>query len=172
MSEIDQAAHRDLPGDPAREPGTAWDAFDLHALVEQVRSVLTVAARAKGIALTVRVSPTLPAHVIGDSHHFLQALAAVLENAISSTDRGEVVASISGDAPRRQRLVLSVEVSDTGAGADAEALRAAEAARLALTRTLVEQMDGRFEWAHADGTGSTCRFTLPLGLPKPRLAIA
>lgn len=172
ISRLDQATRWDLPGAgvDGDDQEAAWQTFDLHALVSQIRSVLTVAARAKGIALVVRASPTLPSRVIGDPGHLRQALAVLLENAIGSTERGEVVASISADPCSHARISLCVEISDTGAGA--ERLDAADAARLTLSRTLVELMDGQLERSSAHGAGSTCRFRLPLGLPRPLLVVA
>lgn len=172
MSSFDQATHWDHPdaGADGDEQEAAWQTFDLHALVEQIRSVLSVAARAKGITLGVHASPTLPARVIGDAGHLREAVAALLENAIDSTAYGEVVASISADACSPTRIALRVEISDTGDGAGE--LDAAREARLSLSRALVELMDGTLERSCADGTGSTCCFTLPLGLPKPLLTAA
>lgn len=154
--------------------------FDLPATVRAAASRHAGRARSKGVAFDVTTSATLPSEAIGDDSALSEVLSALIDNAVTFTDAGEIVASVSCDAPVGGRALVHVEVSDTGRGIDGATLeRLFDGGRDAVppaapteadggllrSRRLVELMDGRFGCASEVGTGTTVWLTVPLDLP-------
>jgi len=143
-------------------------------LVEATVATLLPAAREKQIEMTHWVAENLPP-IEGDPKRLQQVLGNVVSNAIKFTPEGgkvEIRCAASAD-------VVSIEVSDTGIGIDAEFLplvfdrfRQADSRStrqhgglglgLAITRHLVEQHNGRIE-ARSEGRdrGTTITIRLP-----------
>jgi PAS domain S-box-containing protein len=131
------------------------------------------AARAKQIQITQRVAQDLPA-IEGDPKRLQQVLGNVVSNAIKFTPEGgrvDIRCTASND-------IVSIEVTDTGIGVDAEFLplvfdrfRQADSRAtrqhgglglgLAISRHLVEQHNGEIE-AHSDGRDRGTRITIRL----------
>ena len=88
-------------------------------LAEDVAGRFAAAARAKGVALSVDLSPRLPASLLGDPERLAQALANLLGNAVRFTLAGEARLYLGGQAiltaagPAWRLLAI---VSDTGIG--------------------------------------------------------
>ncbi|MCR6496100.1 hypothetical protein LJB71_07655 [Thermomonas sp. S9] len=66
------------------------EAFDLHALLEQINLMLRPEARSKQLEYEVAVAPDVPARLRGDAGHLRQVLVNLLSNAIKFTTSGEV----------------------------------------------------------------------------------
>jgi PAS domain S-box-containing protein len=107
-----------------------WIPFDLRELVEQVLETLGVRAHQKWIELAARLSPAVPAELVGDPTRLRQVLMNLIGNAIKFTEHGEVVLTIelvdeptpangrkTGDLKRPTRSQrLRFVVRDTGIG--------------------------------------------------------
>jgi PAS domain S-box-containing protein len=142
-------------------------------LVEATVAALLPAAHAKQIQMTHWVAEDLPP-IEGDPKRLQQVLGNVVSNAIKFTSEGgsvEIRCASSGN-------VVSIEVSDTGIGIDADFLplvfdrfRQADSRAtrqhgglglgLAITRHLVEQHHGEIE-AHSGGRDRGTRITIRL----------
>jgi CheY-like chemotaxis protein len=91
-------------------------AFDAHAVVEEVATLLAGPAQAKGLELVSFVAASVPALVVGDPGRLRQVLMNLIGNAIKFTGAGEVVIHATMDEDAGGEAVLRFEVSDTGEG--------------------------------------------------------
>ena len=156
--------------------------FDLRALLEQVRVILSPRAIEKYLGVRLRVAEGVPVRVVGDSHRLRQVLLNLVGNAIKFTERGEitVMAVLENRVPSSATLRLSV--SDTGIGIEPEACQrlfkpfsqgdASTTRRyggtglgLAIVRKLVELMGGHIGVESEPGRGSTFWLTLDFAVP-------
>jgi two-component system sensor histidine kinase EvgS len=153
---------------------------ELGAWVQGVAAIYEPAARAKGLALTVRANgESEHAWVLADALRLRQVLGNLLSNAIKFTDAGEVVIEYS-IAQTNTRCAFVFTVSDTGLGiaADQQALlfapftqaRQEQPGRfggtglgLTICRRLMTLMNGTIALSSAPGQGS--RFTAKVSLP-------
>ena len=90
--------------------------FDLYAMLTEIRAMLAVQANAKGVRLSLHVSPRVPRLVRGDRVHLEKMLVNLGGNATKFTDRGYVVISVDAPAQDGDQVRLRFEVSDTGIG--------------------------------------------------------
>ena len=153
-------------------------------LIEDVAELLAPRAREKGIGLITYVDPALPARGRGDPLRLRQIITNLAGNAIKFTESGYVrIAATTGD-PRVRPLRLTVAVSDTGIGLDAEQqarlfepFMQADASisrryggtglGLSICRRLVEMMRGEIGVESQPGRGATFHFTVPLPVEEP-----
>lgn len=146
--------------------------LDLISFSEGVERVFEPRARDKGILLKTALSPSLPRWVRGDEQRLRQIVYNLLSNAVKFTNRGGVVFSVQnepGDAIR-------FSVSDSGPGiapADVEKLfepfsqvgehtGTGTGLGLAISRSLVERMNGKLHVESTVGWGSRFWFDVPL----------
>lgn len=161
------------------ESGTmilACEPFDpADALDDSVRLIEPEAVR-KHLALRLAVAPETPRRILGDALAFRQIVSNLVGNALKFTDRGGIEVELGPDPSG----ALVLEVTDTGVGihptehariferfvqVDGAATRRVGGAGLglAITRALVELMQGRIEVTSTPGEGT--RFTVVLPLP-------
>jgi len=148
--------------------------FDPVHVIGQVAAMFQPAARAKGLALSSRISGDLARLYIGDPARIRQILVNLVANALKFTDAGSVTIAAAGSAAG-----LRICVSDTGIG-----MTPAQAARifmlyaqtdssiarrfggsglgLPISKKLVEMMSGTISVASQPGSGSVFSVTLPL----------
>ncbi len=98
-------------------------AFSLPDLLEDLRTLFSVSAASKGIALEIQALPRgLPQVLVADGNRLRQMLINLLGNALKFTDQGRVALRITllgGDLERKQARLRFV-VTDTGIGIDPE----------------------------------------------------
>lgn len=148
-------------------------------LVEGVASVWGVAARAKGLALTVRAG-ALPPWLRGDVARLRQVLANLISNAIKYTAQGGVTLEAQAEQ-RGEAWRLTFAVSDTGPGIEPElvdhlfepyARGVTEASRretgtglgLAICRQLSDLMGGQIRAENQAGGGARFVFVVDLAV--------
>ena len=156
--------------------------FDVRAVFDQVASVLSGPAHAKGLELVVACHPEVPAQLRGDAVRFGQVLTNLSANAVRFTDHGEVVVQarvVPGHEDEHQ-VVLQVDVSDTGVGIEAgarerlfDAFIQADPSTtrrhggtglgLAISRRLATALGGEIRVESEPGRGSTFTFTARFG---------
>jgi PAS domain S-box-containing protein len=154
------------------------DDFTLGGLLDNVRSMMLDAARAKGLSVEVD-GDAVPLWLHGDATRLRQALLNYASNAVKFTDRGSIVLRArlleDGDDGLRVRF----EVADTGIGIAPDKIkRLFEAFEqgdtsttreyggtglgLAITRRLAQLMGGDAGADSTPGAGSTFWFTARL----------
>ncbi len=158
-----------------------YGALQPSAVAEEVVSLLSVRARAKGLALACSTCPDACCSLMGDALRLRQVLMNLVGNAIKFTERGSVSISIRActtrfSAPAGDPIKLLFEVADTGIGLTEEAKNrlfqpfvqadgsitrkyGGTGLGLAISRQLVELMGGEIGIESAPGAGSRFWFT-------------
>lgn len=145
------------------------------AILEKVRSKMSVLAQNKGLELVTMIDDNLPATVIGDPDQIQQILVNLVSNAIKFTKQGRVTIRVYGPDPNYWAL----QVADTGPGIPPEAqsyifepFRQVDGSvtrehggtglGLSIVKQLTELMSGRIIIDSKIGRGSTFTIMLPL----------
>ena len=153
--------------------------FAIRDLLEDTLKTLALRADKKLLEILARVSPKVPAALIGDPTRLRQIILNLVGNAIKFTDEGNIIVDTEVEAIAGEEVRLHISVSDTGMGipiekqqiifesfaqADGSTTRRFGGTGLGLTisRQLVELMGGRM-WVESEiGKGSTFHFTCSL----------
>jgi signal transduction histidine kinase/CheY-like chemotaxis protein len=156
--------------------------MQLRETIEDVATLFAIHGAEKNVELIVRVNPSLPNTIIGDSGRWRQVVANLVGNAIKFTDRGRVLINVDGavkDVAAGKALELTISVTDTGIGipedkvellfrkfsqVDTSATRKHQGTGLglAISAALVQLMDGKIGVESVSGNGSTFAFTIEL----------
>ncbi|NDC57828.1 MAG: response regulator [Alphaproteobacteria bacterium] len=160
------------------------ESFDLNRAIETAAELMRVRAEEKGIAFNVRFGPQARGFFEGDVVRFRQIVSNLTSNAIKFTSSGSVEVRVDvedrPDAPSR----LTVTVSDTGIGFDAETaarlftrFEQADASitrnfggtglGLAISQSLAGLMGGEVSAISAPGEGSVFTFQVDLERTMP-----
>ena len=162
--------------------------FNLWDLLDDIHTVYTPQADAKGIALHFDIANDIPVAICGDPNRLRQIMANLLGNAIKFTNDGRILATVRIASEDNQAVMLRFEVHDTGIGISREARgRIFEAFSqaddsttrkfggtglgLAISKQLVELMGGAIgvENALAHGTGQGSLFWFTVAFDKRRV---
>jgi signal transduction histidine kinase len=155
----------------------------LHALLAEVADLLRPRAEAKGLELTCRVAPEIPARLVADPVRLRQIVTNLLGNAIKFTDRGQVTLDARLMVETPLGATVAISVADTGIGiaperhaaifesftqADGSSTRRFGGTGLGLTicRDLVRLMKGTLDVRSEPGAGSEFRVVLFLDKPS------
>ena len=159
--------------------------FDTRETVEDAIRLLAPRAHQQGLELACRISPEVPARVIGDPGRLRQVLLNLVGNAVKFTEKGEVLVTTEVEERTDEDSVLRFTVRDTGIGIPAEkqsvifdAFAQVDTSTtrkyggtglgLAISTELVKMMDGVISLESEVGRGSAFRFTARLRLPSVR----
>ena len=149
----------------------------LPSLIDEVISLMSAQARARGLFLQSDLEEGLPAWIRVDAVRLRQILINLLSNAIKFTDRGSVIVSVSRLAGAEP--ILSIIVADTGVGIPKAKLptiferftqvetnvsrgRGGTGLGLSISRRLAELMGGTLTLESEEGVGTTVELRLPL----------
>lgn len=168
--------------------------FSLRDCVGNTGHTLSSRAAEKGIELACRIAPDVPDILVGDPGRLRQIIVNLAGNAIKFTEEGEVVVEIVSVSTQSElsksasdlegnsnRIVLRVDVRDTGIGipiekqqsifeafgqADASTTRkyGGTGLGLAISTQLVELMHGSISVDSKVGVGTTFSFTINFGV--------
>lgn len=148
-------------------------AFNLRALLDSLRDMLTIRAQSKGLYLVFELSDELPEIVRGDEGKLRQCFINLIGNGIKFTESGGVMVRVEWEDG-----LLRCVVDDTGHGiADEEQAKLfepfvqTESGRkslegtglgLAITRNFIRLMGGDVSVSSQFGRGSSFLFTVSL----------
>jgi two-component system, sensor histidine kinase len=146
--------------------------ISLKHCVEESMDMVAPEANKKGLNLAYTVSYGTPDTIIGDHGRLRQILVNLLSNAVKFTDKGDVSVTVSSHVLEGNKCQLLFSIMDTGTGIPHEKLstifepftqlertisrkREGVGLGLAITKNLVEMMDGTI-WAESvPGQGTT-----------------
>jgi signal transduction histidine kinase/DNA-binding response OmpR family regulator/HPt (histidine-containing phosphotransfer) domain-containing protein len=151
--------------------------FNLWDLLDDIHTVYTPQAEAKGIQMHFDIANDIPVAICGDPNRLRQIMANLLGNAIKFTNEGRILARVRIASEDNQAVMLRFEVHDTGIGISREARgRIFEAFSqaddsttrkyggtglgLAISKQLVELMGGAIGVDNARTQGSVFWFTV------------
>jgi len=153
-------------------------AFGLHELLIEVRSMLVMRARSKGLRFELRYEGAVPDKILSDRKSVKQILVNLLGNAIKFTQHGKVelvIQLLAGES-----AVLQFDVIDTGVGissqhqeqlfqpfsqGDASVARRFGGTGLGLdiSRRLARRLGGDVVFTSEENRGSTFTCTIAVG---------
>jgi signal transduction histidine kinase/CheY-like chemotaxis protein/CHASE3 domain sensor protein len=152
---------------------------DLGQLLRQVKEIIGVSARQKGLVYLCETDADLPAWVRADGRRLQQVLLNLLGNAVKFTEQGQVTLRVQRlAAAQEQQVRLRFVVSDTGIGIGPDQLpllfrpfeqvggappsTGGTGLGLAISQQLVGMMGGRIDVDSTPGRGSQFSFDLDL----------
>ncbi|MFL6681494.1 MAG: response regulator [Burkholderiaceae bacterium] len=157
--------------------------LQLEDLLKSCASLMKVKADEKQLALRLSIAEGFPEAVLADERRLRQVLLNLLGNAIKFTDTGSVSMSASVEPRGPGRVLLRLDVEDTGVGMAREDLErifkpfeqvgdehrrsGGTGLGLAITRALVAEMGGQVHASSEPGRGSRFRLELPVELADP-----
>lgn len=164
------------------------ETIDLASWVNRSVAIVADKARVKQLQLITEIDAKVPRAVIGDDLRMEQILVNLLTNALKFTHEGHIKLTVSSSPASDNRVVLRVEVADTGIGIAEDdigllftpfrQLQQGHARRfggtglgLSICRQLARTMNGDCNVKSQLGVGSTFWFTVqveasPLSLQK------
>ena len=158
--------------------------FDLREMVQSLVELLDLRAQEEGLSLLSDIDPNVPRWLRGDPMRLRQILLNLIGNALKFTEVGTVELRVACGSTETGRLLLEIEVEDTGIGISHEAQQrlfssfeqadvtttrkyGGTGLGLTITRALVEGMAGEITLRSTPGVGSTFRVALPVALGAP-----
>ncbi|MBQ7615707.1 MAG: EAL domain-containing protein [Butyrivibrio sp.] len=152
--------------------------YDLSVVLNDVYNMINLKAEQKSLDLFFNISEDLPRRLFGDEMRIRQIMVNILNNAVKYTNEGSVTLKLGGSREFDNRIILSIEVIDTGSGIreeDKESLfekfkrldidknKTVEGSGLglAITSSLIDLMGGSIMVESEYGQGSTFTVMLP-----------
>lgn len=150
--------------------------FDLPALLESIRDLLTDQAARKSLTLDIAVGDDVPTRVLGDADRVRQVVLNLLSNALKFTEEGRVTLSVTRTPARGADVRFIVEDTGIGLPDDVDRLFAPFAQAdgsttrrfggtglgLAICQQLATLMHGHVDARPRASGGSRFTFTVPL----------
>ena len=159
--------------------------FSLRDLVEEVGALLSPTVADKGLELVIAYPADVPSAVVGDPVRIRQVLTNLVGNAVKFTETGHVQVEVGGAVSADNRAELSLRVTDTGIGIEADRLErvfdkftqadnsttriyGGTGLGLSIAKRLAVMMDGDLGVESVFGEGAS--FTFSVSLPLDRTA--
>lgn len=154
--------------------------FSFSKLLEQVNTIFNGQCEEKGLKYSCNVGRQLDSYYIGDGIKIRQVLINILGNAVKFTPKGgSINFSIEKTAKFDKNSTLTFKISDTGIGMSKEYLPklfepfsqensgttnkyGSSGLGLAITKGIVDMMNGKIEVDSEKGKGTTFTITLTL----------
>jgi two-component system sensor histidine kinase RpfC len=154
---------------------------DIIALLAEIRAIVAVSAREKGLRVALHMHPATPRRVMTDERHLREVLLNLAGNAVKFTPAGGILISVSVLESTGASARLCFEVVDTGIGIPAAAherifdrfVQAESSTHvrfggtglgLSICKQLIEAMGGKIGVRSEPGAGSTFWFELECGI--------
>lgn len=161
--------------------------FSFPQLLEAVNTMFSGQCQEKGIDYQCHVSTDVDDYYIGDGLKLRQILINVIGNAVKFTDKGSVNLNVKKTAGFDGKSTLLFEVSDTGIGISEEFMPhlfdtfaqedesntskyGSSGLGMAITKNIVDMMNGNIEAVSKKGEGTTFSITVTLSdVHKPNV---
>ena len=155
--------------------------FDFSKLIEQINTIFSGQCQEKGLTYNCHISGAINEFYIGDSVKLRQVLINILGNAVKFTPKGgDVDFLVEKTAAFQGRSTLTFTIKDTGVGMSKEYLPkifetfsqedenavnkyGSSGLGMAITKSIVEMMNGKIDVESEKGVGTT--FTVAVTLP-------
>lgn len=153
--------------------------FDLGEMVRETMDMMRDRAEEKGLELLLHPSSKFAGFICADAVKLRKVLINLIGNAVKFSPHGKITLRLdTRPADASQRLLLMIEVEDTGIGISAEdqahvfdpffqadnlIAQKGTGLGLTITRKDVELMDGRITVESTPGKGTTFRVKIPVG---------
>ena len=158
--------------------------YSLSSVINDVSNMIMFKAQEKGLNFTVEVEPSTPDLLFGDEVRIRQIITNLMNNAVKYTNEGDVRLSVGYEKKEDESFVLTASASDTGIGIreedrdrlfrkferfDMKQNNSIEGAGLglAITKRLLELMDGEITVESSYGEGSTFTVHIPQKVMAP-----
>ncbi|MBQ9872320.1 MAG: response regulator [Eubacterium sp.] len=153
--------------------------FSFPQLLEALNTMFSEQCQEKGLDYQCHVSSDIDDYYIGDGLKLRQVLINVLGNAVKFTDQGSVNLNVKKTAGFDGKSTLLFEVADTGIGISEEYMPhlfdtfsqedasntskyGSSGLGMAITKNIVEMMNGNIQVTSKKGEGSTFAITVTL----------
>ncbi len=154
--------------------------FSFNAMLEQINTMVMSQCRDKGISYDCHILNHVDDYYIGDDMKLKEVLINILSNAIKFTDApGSVTLSVEQTASFEEQSTLQFRIKDTGIGMDKDyipkifdAFSQEDSSRknkygstglgMAITRNLVEMMNGTIDVESEKGVGTVFLVSITL----------
>lgn len=163
--------------------------FDPAATMQAVAELMSPRARERGLDIELALAPGLPARLRGDDGRLRQIVMNLVSNAVKFTETGGVVIAATTEPAAEGRVMLRLDVRDTGIGIPADKLAhvfeefaQADSSHtrrfggtglgLAIVRKLAATMGGSVAVESAPGEGSCFTVHIPFAMEAPALPAA
>ena len=150
--------------------------FDLRNTVENSVEIFAEQAAGKHLELASLVESDVEVALRGDPGRLRQILTNLIGNAVKFTDKGEIIVRVEKEKETKKNIVLKFSVSDTGIGIIPKSQKfyfkhllkqtvrsladsAEQDSGLAISKQLVEMMNGEINVESNVGEGSIFMFT-------------
>tara|TARA_R110002126_G_scaffold75469_21_gene188393 strand:- start:2104 stop:5904 length:3801 start_codon:yes stop_codon:yes gene_type:complete len=162
--------------------------FSMSTLMQDVGIILSSATQDKNIEILYRIAADVPDQLEGDSLRIKQVMLNIIGNAIKFTELGEVVVTVGVTLSVADKIVLNVQVRDTGIGMTEQqqavifsGFHQAESSisrrfggtglGLAISKRLVNLMGGTIQVQSTPNVGSEFSFSIAVQKMSSQLII-
>ncbi len=152
--------------------------FDLRATLHDIAELMSAEAYEKGLEVSCLVGADVPKRVVGDATRLRQVMINLVGHAVRNTQSGEVSLSLSADGHQAALKYINIDISDTGNLIDQEtilqqitlfsqldfndeATAGGKGLGLALSKHLIDLMEGEISSFENNVGGNTFRIRLP-----------
>lgn len=116
--------------------------FEFETAVTKVFQTMSYQAHEKGLQLHYTLDPNVPVFVIGDALRLRQILLNLISNGIKFTEKGGVSVSVAVQEQQEDRVLLSIQVQDSGIGIVPEKINSIFDVFVQADRTITRDFGG------------------------------
>jgi PAS domain S-box-containing protein len=159
-----------------------YSTFSIKQLIFQIKSIINALAQEKNLATHFQISPDVSEFLIGDETRLRQILLNLLSNAVKFTYEGGVEVDISVTHAESLKQHIQIKIKDSGVGMSQEFLHklfhkfsqedptsqrkfGGTGLGMAITRELIQLMNGEIQVYSNKGAGTTFIVTIPFEKP-------
>lgn len=156
------------------------DEYDIIEMIRECYALVAPRARASRLSFSVEMDDILPAKLYGDKERIEQIIVNLINNSIKHTPEGHIIFSITGKI-KEGKLWLIFTISDTGIGIPEDRMDSlfdvfqqmddfearsmtSTGIGLAVSKRLVELMDGKISVESTVGKGTDFTVIIPQGI--------